>query len=253
MNLLSVSGAVLFVLLGLSVGSFLTVVASRLPRRESVVRPPSHCPQCGVRLGPAELIPVVSFLAQRGRCRHCGEPIPPRYLWLEVAAGAGSGALALWLFPQPRLYVLLALLYIGLAATAIDLEHRVIPNRLLAAGAVAVALAVLAAGPRGLVGALEGGLLLFLLALALAVAGRGGFGFGDVKYLGLVGFALGPAVGVLALFAAVLLGGLYAALLLGLRRAGRRDSIAFGPFIAAGSLLAPVLASSIIPWYRGLF
>lgn len=253
MNALSASGAVVFTLLGLAVGSFLTVVASRLPRRESVVRPPSHCPKCGARLRPAELVPLISFLVQRGRCRHCGEPIAPRYLWIEAAAGAGSGALALWLFPEPRLYVLLALLYTGLAATAIDLEHRVIPNRLLAAGAGAIVLALLATGARGLLGAVEGAALLFLLGLVLAVVGRGGFGFGDVKYLGLVGLALGPTVGILALFAAVLLGGLYAALLLGLHRAGRKDSIAFGPFIAAGSLLAPIVASWAVPWYRGLF
>lgn len=243
---MSLVAAVAFLIVGLIAGGLLTAVTERLPAGGGNLFAPATCAACEARLEPVERLPVLSYLRQRGRCRHCGAAIPLRHLFIEIAAGVGSLALTLWLFPQPTLYVLLLLLYVGIAATAIDLEHRIIPNRLLLAGAAAVAAAELLSGPNLLLPGVEGGALLFVLALVLAIAGRGGFGFGDVKYLALVGFALGPVIGLFALFTAVLLGGLYAASLLVRRRAGRRDTIAFGPFIAIASLLAPVLAAQIL-------
>lgn len=239
---MSIMAAIAGLIFGLIVGGLLKLLADRLPTGGRDLLSPATCAACDARLDLVERLPVISYIRQRGRCGHCGAAIPTGHLLVELAAGAGSSALTLWLFPQPTLYVLLLLLYVGIVATAIDLEHRIIPNRLLLAGAAAVALVELLSGPALLLSGVEGGALLFVLALVLAIAGRGGFGFGDVKYLALVGFALGPVIGLVALFTAVLLGGLYAASLLARRRAGRRDTIAFGPFIAAASLLAPVLA-----------
>lgn len=239
--------AVWFAVVGAALGSFLTVVVTRLPEGRSVVHPPSHCPRCGTRLRAAELVPVLSYLLQRGRCRHCGEGIPPRYLLIELTAALGSGALAFLLLPSSRLFPALLLLLLGIAASAIDVAHGIIPDRLLLIGAL------LAFGWRLFGGTLLPGVLgaalLTAIALVIALVGRGMFGLGDLKYLAVVGLALGPAEGGLAFFLAVMTGGIYAVALLVLRRATRRDAIAFGPFIALGSVAAAAVGPALLTAY----
>ena len=243
---------VLGLVLGLCVGSFLGVVADRLPRGESVVAPPSHCPHCGRRLGAAELVPVLSYLRLRGRCRSCGAPIPRRDFVIEVLSAAGTAWLLWEIWGNPLLYPGLVVLYLGISAAAIDLAHRLIPNRLLIAAAALALLALAPSGGSAYLDGLIGGLGLLAVGLAIAVLGRGGFGMGDVKYLGVVGLLLGWRSGLLALCLAVVLGGLYAAGLLATRRARRSDAIAFGPFIAVGSLIAVSYGPQLIGAYLHL-
>lgn len=237
----SLIAALLFLLVGAAAGRALSLLAARIPRDTPIFAALDPCPHCAARPDFLGAVPILGYVLRHGRCPACGTRTTPRDMLIESVSAVGTVLLGLWLLGQPRLVVLLLLLYVGITATAIDLEHRIIPNRLLLAGATLIAAALVLAGPGDLPGALEGAALLFVVALILALLGRGGFGFGDVKYLALVGFALGPAVGIMALFAAVLCGGLYATALLVLRRAGRRDTIAFGPFIAIGSLAAPIL------------
>ncbi|MCL6596500.1 MAG: prepilin peptidase [Firmicutes bacterium] len=248
---LSLLAGVWWGVVGLALGSFLTVVIARLPDGRSVVSPPSHCPSCGHRLGPGELVPVVSYLAARGRCRHCGASIPAWYLAVELAAGAGSAALAWLLFPAARLYPALLLWLVGIAASAIDLKVRRIPNVLLAAAAAILAAVLAVGGMRGYLAAVEGAALLSAFGLLVAVVGRGGMGMGDVKYLTLVGAALGPRGGLVALYATMLTGGLYAIALLATGRARKGMRIAFAPFIAAGSMVGAVLGPEVWRWYGG--
>lgn len=241
-----------FAVLGLILGSFLTVVVGRLPEGGSVIFPPSHCPACKTRLSARELVPVFSYLVQGGRCRHCQKPIPLRYLVIELASGLGFFVISVLRLGAPDFFTLLVLWLLAIAVTAIDLEHGIIPNALLLVSGILLLVSLLPSGWPAYVSAVEGGGLLFGMALIIAVAGRGGFGFGDVKYLGVIGVALGPGLGLLALFIAVMAGGVYAAFLLISRQKGRKDTLAFGPFIALASAVTPFLAPAFMTYYRGL-
>src|SRR5437763_889029 len=150
----------IFVVAGLAIGSFLTVVAYRLPRRESVVSPRSSCPLCGAMIGPRDNVPVLSYLLLRGRCRNCGARISPVYPAIE-ALTAGLFAAAAVRFDRPFLAAVVALfLGVVLAAGFIDARHRIIPNRLVYPGLVGFAAVLVAGWAAGqgihLVGALVG-------------------------------------------------------------------------------------------------
>jgi leader peptidase (prepilin peptidase)/N-methyltransferase len=239
---------------GAMIGSFLNVVVYRLPRRESLVRPASHCPSCGVGVKPYDNVPVLSWLLLRGRCRHCSNAISARYPLVEaltallcvgaVLAGGSAATIAL--------NVAFILLLVPIAL--IDVEHRIIPNRLTALGATLALALGTALDPGGeperlIAGAAAGG---FLLLAALAYPR--GMGMGDVKLAGVMGLFLGSAVApamLLALFAGVLFGALVAA------RKGahvaRKTAVPFGPFLAFGSLVAVFAGDPLVNWYTTHF
>lgn len=249
----TVATAVIVFLLGLSLGSFLNVVIHRLPRGESTAFPPSRCPGCGRRLGARELIPVVSFLVQGGRCRGCGQPISWRYPVVELL----GGVLLLGVYARYRDLALVVFygLFAGilLAATFIDLAHRIIPNRLLAAG-LAGGVALFAwARPMPIWAAAAGLLLAGAVMLILAVVSRGGMGGGDVKLAAVAGFFLGPGPAMLALFLAFVAGGAAGLVLLLTKMKGRKDFIPFGPYIALGAVAALLWGQPILEWYSGRF
>jgi leader peptidase (prepilin peptidase)/N-methyltransferase len=246
-------------LLGLAVGSFLNVVIYRIPRDESLVRPGSHCPDCGVAVRNRHNVPVLGWLMLRGRCADCGVPIGVRYPLVEAGTAALFVAVAArfgWSWQLPG-YLYLAAIAIALAA--IDLDVMRLPDKIvLPSYAVAAALfapAVIAGhswGPavRGLLAAA----LLYAVYWVLAVLPKG-LGGGDVKLAPLLGFYLGwlswssVAVGA---FAGFLLGGLVGAALLALRRADRKTRIPFGPYMLAGAFLAVFAAAPIAHWYASL-
>ncbi len=243
---------------GLVVGSFMTVAVHRLPRGESVVRPRSRCPGCGAEIGARDNVPVLSWLLLRGRCRHCGERISVVYPAIEVATAAVV-VLAAIVYPNPWRAVLVGgLLALMPGIALIDVRHRIIPNRLtypaLGLFAAAIVLARVvgdAADPgRGLIGlALFGGILFVVAAVSR------GMGMGDVKLAALIGLVLGSLglrfVGVAA-GAAIVLGGLggLAALAMG---KDRKSAIPFGPYLAAGSVVAGLWGAPIAAWYIGRF
>src|SRR5205807_6335645 len=244
--------------LGLAVGSFLNVVIHRVPLKQSVVRPRSHCPRCGTQLAERDNIPLVSWVLLRGRCRTCGAPISVRYPLVELATAGLFVAAALrfgldWVLPA-YLVLFAALLAISL----IDLEHYIIPNRIVYPTlAVSVPLLVLAAAATGhwrdlehaAIGAVSG----WGLMLAIHLVSPRGMGFGDVR----LAFVLGLFLGwlslnhvFLGLFLGFLFGSLVGLVLIVLRRRGRRDHIPFGPFLAAGATVAILAGSPILHWYR---
>ncbi len=240
--------------LGAVIGSFLNVVAYRLPRHESLITPASHCPICGTPVKPYDNIPILSWLLLRGHCRSCSEPISPRYPLVEaLTAALCVGAVLAHHSPSAiALSVLLILLVVP--AAMIDLEHRIIPNRITALGAI-VALAVgLALDPSGeptrlIAGAAAGG---FLLLAALAYPG--GMGMGDVKLAGVMGLFLGSAV------APAILGALLSGVLVGVgivahkgAREGRKTAVPFGPFLALGALLGVFAGQPLVDVYVNHF
>jgi leader peptidase (prepilin peptidase)/N-methyltransferase len=240
--------------LGTIFGSFLNVVAYRLPRHESLVKPASHCPNCGTPVKPYDNVPILSWLVLRGRCRSCAEPISPRYPLVEALTGLLCLGAVLAHDSATDVGLDLALILIVVPAALIDFEHRIIPNRLTALGAVLALVIGLALDPGGepgrlLAGACAGG---FLLIAALAYPG--GMGMGDVKLAGMMGLFLGAAVAP-ALLVALLTGALTGAVVIARRgvREGRKTAVPFGPFLAFGALLAVFLGHQMVDVYVNHF
>jgi len=235
----------------LAVGSFLNVVASRLPEGRSVVSPPSACPHCGTEIRPRDNVPVLSWLLLRGRCRDCGGPISGRYPAVELATAllvAGCFAdFGVSLHAAAGAVFCVALVVIS----AIDLEHRIVPNKIVLPAA-AVVLALMLAWKLSIewpVAGLGASLFLFLAALAYPR----GMGMGDVKLALLLGFATGKSVPV-AVF-----GGMVAALVPSVvllarhGAAARKMAIPFAPFLALGGVVALFAGNHLVHAYLHTF
>jgi leader peptidase (prepilin peptidase) / N-methyltransferase len=223
------------VLVSLLLGSVLNLVIDRLPRREALLVWPG-CSTCGVARSPGSLLPVAGWLLSRGRCRSCGTPLPRRALVVEV--GLPLVGVALWYRngadPRALLQLLFAAYFI--AIVAIDLEHRLVLNRMTAAGLLA-AFAIAAVGlgpslPESLAGAAVGFLFLWIPTLLLP-----GMGMGDVKLAAVIGAVVGFPLVFTALILGVLVGGVAAALLLVSRRIDRRGTMAYAPYLVVGVAL----------------
>ena len=244
-------------LLGLAVGSFLNVVIHRVPRKESVVAPRSRCPQCGTPLASRDNIPVVSWLLLRGRCRTCQAPIAARYPLVEAATAVLFAVVALRLPDDAALPALLVLTAACVAISAIDLEHFIVPNRivyptLLLMGPLLVVAAAVEDDWGSVRGALLGGLLSFAILFAIHFASPRGMGFGDVRLAGLLGVGLGWLdLGhvLLGLFLGFLTASVISLALIGTKRRSRKDRIPFGPFLALGALLSLLFGEPILRWY----
>jgi leader peptidase (prepilin peptidase)/N-methyltransferase len=243
---------------GLAIGSFMTVVVSRVPEGGSVVAPRSRCPRCGTELRNRDNVPVVSWLLLRGRCRSCGNRISPEYPLTELATAALVVGAAV-VFEDVAVAVMMAAMLSMMPAIAlIDLRHRIIPNRLMYPALISFPVYVLAAWAlgapldpaRAAIGfaAYGGGLFV------VAVVSRG-MGMGDVKLaavLGIVFGALGLRYVGVAAAAAIVLGGVFAIGALAMGR-GRKSAIPFGPSIAAGAVVAAFWGEQLSAWYLRTF
>jgi len=240
--------------LGAIVGSFLNVVAYRLPRHESLVSPASHCPSCGTPVRPYDNIPILSWLLLRGHCRSCSEPISPRYPLVEALTAALCVGAVLAHDTAAGIVLSITLILLVVPAALIDLEHRIIPNRLTLLGAILALVLGTALDPAGeperlIAGAAAGG---FLLIAALAYPG--GMGMGDVKLAGVMGLFLGRAVAP-AILIALLAGVLVGAVIMARKgaHAGRKTAVPFGPFLALGAIVAIYAGQPLIDLYTNHF
>jgi leader peptidase (prepilin peptidase) / N-methyltransferase len=249
-----IAAAVLAFLGGLMVGSFVTVVAHRVPRGESIVGPRSRCPGCGVQIAAYDNLPVASWLFLRGRARCCGVAISPRYPLTELLVGLLYAGTVLVLWDDPT-ELALGLVFVPMlvAITLTDIERRIIPNRiLLVAGVAAVAIAAvgdLESLPVRLIAGAGAGALLFLAALAYPK----GMGLGDVKLAATMGLFLGRNV-IPALFVALLVGSLVGLAMIAREGASaRKRTIPFGPFLALGGVTGLLLGDQLVDLYLGTF
>jgi leader peptidase (prepilin peptidase) / N-methyltransferase len=241
-------------LAGLIVGSFLNVVVHRLPRGESLVHPGSRCPSCGTPIKPYDNVPVLSWLALRGRCRRCGARISARYPLVEATTGILFAAVVVAKGPDREVWLGLLFVAVLIPVALIDLEHRIIPNRIVLPAAVAGAAILAATQPAQLpahaIAAVAAGGFLLLAALAYPR----GMGMGDVKLAALMGLFLGPAVAPAMLVA--LLAGTLAGILVMARkgvREGRKTAVPFGPFLALGGVVGLFAGSPLVEWYSSRF
>jgi leader peptidase (prepilin peptidase)/N-methyltransferase len=237
-------------LFGAVIGSFLNVVAYRLPRHESLVSPGSRCPSCDTPIKPYDNLPVIGWLLLRGRCRACGVRISARYPAIEALSAVLAVAVVLARHSVHDIALGLVLVMVLVPVAMIDLEHRIIPNAItLPAALVAVGIGAVTR-PGGLpeqliAGAAAGG---FLLLFALAYPR--GMGMGDVKLAAVLGLFLGRSVGV-ALFVGVIAGAIVGAAIMARRgvAAGRKTAVPFGPFLALGGVVALLAGSPLVHWY----
>jgi leader peptidase (prepilin peptidase)/N-methyltransferase len=246
-------GAVFAGTLGLIFGSFLNVVAHRLPRGESLSKPRSRCPECGTQIRARDNVPVLSWLLLRGRCRDCGARISGRYPLVEAGTALLCALVVLvkgW-EPEALLGVVLVLLLVPI--TLIDLEYRIIPNKLTLLGAVVGLALVALMFPDDLVehliaAAAAGGF--FLIAALVYPAGMG---MGDVKLAAVLGIYLGRAVAP-ALFVALIAGSVVGAVMIARHgAAARKQGIPFGPWLAFGGIVGLLAGDEMVDWYLDSF
>ena len=242
--------AVVFGAMGALLGSFLNVVAHRMPLSQSVVHPRSRCPHCQTQIRSYDNIPVLSWLVLAGRCRDCSERIPARYPLVELGTGLLVAAVGLTAADVGSLILGAVLVLLLVPITLIDLDHRIIPNRLTLAGAIAAPAIVAVTEPGALVEHLTAGAAAGGFLLAAALARPGGMGMGDVKLAAVLGLFLGRAVAP-GLFVALLTGALVGALIIARRGAveGRKTAIPFGPFLALGGLVGLFAGDRVVAWY----
>jgi leader peptidase (prepilin peptidase)/N-methyltransferase len=248
------AGASVAGLLGLILGSFLNVVAYRLPRGVSLAAPASRCPGCDTPIRPYDNVPVLSWLLLRGRCRSCGERIAWRYPLVELGTALLLALTVVVIGPTEEVWLGLAFVLLLVPVTVIDIDFRIIPNKLMLAGTIA-ALTILALTrpadiPEHLIAAVAAGGFLLIAAIAYPA----GMGMGDVKLAFVMGLFLGREVGV------AMLAGLFAGSIVGIAimaragvAAGRKKSIPFGPFLALGGLIGLLAGDPVVDWYLRTF
>jgi leader peptidase (prepilin peptidase) / N-methyltransferase len=253
----ALGGLLAFAWLGLMVGSFLNVCIHRIPRRQSIAWPSSHCPRCRQPIAWYDNVPVVSYLALGGRCRRCRGPISARYPLVE-AVTAVLFALHFWeLGWQPLLAVRLAFAAAMVVLFMIDLEHQILPNVITLPG-VLVGLAASAVLPPGLLSAalgvaVGGGVLWTVSEAYYRWRGVEGLGMGDVKMLAMIGAFLGWPLTLLTLVLASLAGAVVGLSLIAAGRGDRQLKLPFGTFLAAGAVVSGLWGTPLVEWYLGFY
>jgi leader peptidase (prepilin peptidase) / N-methyltransferase len=250
----TLAGASLAGSLGLLFGSFLNVVAYRLPRGESLATPASRCPGCDTPIKPYDNVPVFSWLLLRGHCRSCGESIAWRYPLVELATALLMALTVVVIGPNEDVWLGLAFVLLLVPVTVIDIDFRIIPNKLMIAGTIA-ALAILAVTrpediPEHLIAAAAAGGFLLVAAIAYPA----GMGMGDVKLAFVMGLFLGRDVGV-AMLAGLVAGSVVGVAIMAHKgaKAGRKTAIPFGPFLAFGGIVGLLAGEPVVDWYLRTF
>jgi leader peptidase (prepilin peptidase)/N-methyltransferase len=265
--------ALIFFVYGAVVGSFLNVCIWRLPREESVIRPPSHCPGCDRRLSAIDLVPLLSQVFLRARCRYCGTKISWRYFWVELLTALAFAALYFRFGLAGRWAELIAACLftaVLIVVFFIDLEHYIIPDIAIVYG-VAIGVAkdlwlihegsrelwrtvpftnLIVPIPMSIIGLAAGSLTLLLIAWIASLAfGKEAMGMGDVFLLAAMGANLSIPCVLVAFFIAVFVGSGVGLVLMAMRVKGRKDPVPFGPMLVVGTFLAMMFGESMIRLY----
>ncbi|TYS66148.1 prepilin peptidase [Bacillus infantis] len=236
-------------LYGLLLGSFYNVVGLRVPLKQSIVKPRSHCPYCQHTLRPYELIPVVSYLLQGGKCRRCKAPVSFLYPAVELATGLLFFLAPLLMGWTLELIIAWTLISLMIIVFVSDIKYMIIPDKVLLVFAVIFLLEriFLPLSPwwDSLLGAAAG----FFLLLFIAVISKGGMGGGDIKLFAVIGLALGTKLVLLTFFFATLFGAVFGIVGMLIGKVEKGKPIPFGPYIALGSLTAYFFGQRILDWY----
>jgi leader peptidase (prepilin peptidase)/N-methyltransferase len=241
-------------LLGAMLGSFLNVVAYRVPRRESLVRPRSHCPACQTPLRPYDNVPVLSWLLLRGRCRSCGAQISPRYPIIEALTAVLCVGVVLAHDSAAGIALSVLTILVVVPVALIDLEYKVIPNRITAPAAVLALALGLALDPAGEPERIYACLVAGGAIAAVVFLYPAGMGMGDAKLVAVLGLCLGTAVAV-AVLVGVLAGVVVGVAVMAQRGVadGRKTKVPFGTFLALGAIVAVYAGAPLVDVYTNHF
>jgi len=255
MNLLIL---ILYILLSLFIGSFLNVVALRIPNKESIVFPPSHCPTCKHRLSALDLIPILSYLSLRGKCRYCGERISSIYPFGEFLTLVIFLLIPYFFGFSKELYIAFPFAMVMIAVTLSDIRYHIIPDKITYPAIILFILLRLWIHPLPLWNYFFAVFLIFSILVILNVMSerifhKVGMGGGDLKLFLLIGIVLGWQNTLLALFLSSAVGSILGILLIALRIIQRKQMIPYGPFIFIGTMFAYFLGNQIWGWYLGLY
>lgn len=255
----------IFGLLGTTVGSFLNVCIDRLPEGKSLICPSSYCDACQNRLSFLDLIPVFSYLLLRRRCRYCQSTIPCRVFWVELASGFLFAFLYWHYGLTTELAVITFYCCLFILLGVVDLERKLILNKIVYPAAVVALFTGAFLPPQGIIllswpaplsgilNSIIGGAIGFVFLLLPALIKPEGMGFGDVKMAALIGIVIGPRLVLVALFIAVLFGGLFSGLLLLSKRKKLKELIPFGPFLSIAAMVTLLWGNDTLDWYFTLF
>jgi len=243
---------ILIFITGAVIGSFLNVCIYRLPRRESIVYPGSHCPKCNTPIKVYDNIPIISFLLLRGRCRSCGTRIPLQYPAVELL-NASAYVLTYWRFGSSWEAAIYSILFSALIVVSlIDLRYKIIPDIITIPGIVTGIVASALVLPSGIVNSVSGVILGGGIFFVAALLSRGGMGGGDIKLLAMMGAFLGWMDVILIVVVSSFLGSIVGIFLMVFHGKGRKHPIPFGPFLAIAGVIAIFFDHEIIRWYSGL-
>jgi leader peptidase (prepilin peptidase)/N-methyltransferase len=240
----------IFLIYGLFIGSFLNVCIFRIPSGISIVKPPSSCGSCGHRLNYMDMLPVINYITNKGKCRYCGSHYSIQYPLIELLNGLLYALVCLkfGLTLNSILYSLIISLLI--TVSIVDLKHKIIPDSLNIAGGIVGIIYIIINKTflNSIIGALTG--LVLFLAIALLTNAMGG---GDIKLMAALGLIFGiKGVLFISLFSFVI-GAVISVILILLKIKGRKDEIPFGPFISLSALIYIFFGAEIINWYLALF
>lgn len=236
-----------FCVIGATISSFLGVIIDRLPKKESFIKGRSHCDTCQRQLSPLELIPIVSYLIQGGKCKVCKSPLSIRYIVIEIL-GALAFLCSFFAFGfTHQLWISWILACLLLVISYIDIDHLIIYDRfhvlLLILGAINLAF-----GYHDIWSALIGALIVSIPLAILSIT-TGAMGFGDVKLMAAAGFLLGYKAVLVAFIIGVVLGGVYSLVLILRKKASGKTAIPFGPFLCFGIFIAYLVGQPLFNWY----
>lgn len=238
---------------GIIFGSFFNVVGLRVPKKESIVSPPSHCTDCNRKLGLLDLVPVFSYLFLRGKCRGCGVKISPIYPFMEFITGGLFALSYVMVGFSAELAIILVFISLLVIITVSDIAYMLIPDKVLLPFAFVLfglrIYAPLTPWWDSLLGATVG----FGVLLLIGVVSKGGMGGGDIKLFFVIGLVLGTLQTLLTLFLAAVIGTIAGIYILKRRGQGRKTPIPFGPSIAAAAIIAYFWGGGIVEWYGTLF
>ena len=244
---------IFFFIYGIIFGSFFNVVGLRVPKGESIVKPPSHCTVCDRNLTAVDLVPVFSYVFLKGKCRGCGTKISWIYPVMELVTGLLFAISYVQLGFSVELIVAILFVSMLVIITVSDLAYMLIPDKILLFFLIPLALArifsLLSPWWDSILGAIIGFGLLFLIALL----SKGGMGGGDIKLFFVIGIVLGMSNTLLTLFLASVIGTVIGIIVLRKAKKGRKTPIPFGPSIAIAAVLAYFYGNTLVDWYVNLF
>ncbi|WP_399631840.1 prepilin peptidase [Sporosarcina sp. SG10008] len=243
----------LFFIYGIVFGSFFNVVGLRVPKKESIVSPPSHCTTCDRKLGVLDLVPVFSYIFLKGKCRRCGSKISPIYPFMEFVTGVLFALSFYMLGFSSELVVAILFMSLLVVITVSDIAYMLIPNKVL------LPFAIVLIGLRLIIplepwwdsflGAIVGFGVLYLIA----IVSKGGMGGGDIKLFFVIGLVLGTTNTLVTLFLAAFIGSIVGLIVLKRTGQGRKTPIPFGPSIAVAAVISYFWGADFVAWYGNLF